>query len=75
MVFWERSRRAASTTQQTLVVKIQENERKKLGAELHDTAAQDIKALKLFLGRVGGLLPTDKKGRGWSEVHPNYWTL
>ena len=35
--------------EQYLVVKIQETERIKLGAELHDTAIQDFKALKLFL--------------------------
>ncbi|MDY4674176.1 MAG: hypothetical protein SO369_04185 [Treponema sp.] len=35
--------------EQHLVVKVQETERIKLGAELHDTAIQDFKALKLFL--------------------------
>lgn len=35
--------------EQHLVVKIQETERIKLGTELHDTAIQDFKALRLFL--------------------------
>lgn len=35
--------------EQHLVVKVQETERIKLGTELHDTAIQDFKALRLFL--------------------------
>lgn len=43
---------AKKVEEQKLVVKIQEAERMGLGAELHDTIVQDVKALKLFIGQL-----------------------
>lgn len=39
-------------SEQKLVVKIQEDERERMGVELHDTVAQDIKVLKIFIAQL-----------------------
>ena len=44
--------------EQHLVVKVQETERIKLGTELHDTAIQDFKALRLFLMQLEAQIQT-----------------
>lgn len=38
--------------EQRLVVKVQEDERERMGAELHDTVAQDIKVLQMFVAQL-----------------------